>query len=106
MTFAEVCRRASGRRAYNRRRRLERARRVSRLIALLAADPTLPGRLLAAAFEVHESTISRDLKFIAGVKAEYRELTGAELRPSSFRWGRGALGYELVFELRGGVRVR
>ena len=105
MTFDEICRRAAGRRAYNRRRRLDRARRILHLIAMLDVDPTIPGRIFAAGFKVHESTISRDLKFLNGVRSDYRCANGCELRPGSFRWLRGR-GYETVFELREGVRVR
>jgi hypothetical protein len=106
MTFDEVCRRAAGRRAYNRQRRRARQRRISQLITLLAADSTIPNRTLAAACKVHESTISRDLKFIRRVKREYRRMSGCELRPRSFRWLPRGWGYEITFEWRAGVRVR
>ena len=104
MTFAEICRRASGRRAYNRRRRLARERRILDLLFMLDVDPTITGRLCAAVLKVHESTVSRDLKFLNRVRADYRRLNGCELRPGSFRWRRN--GYETVFEVRAGVRVR
>jgi hypothetical protein len=110
MTFDEICRRASGRRAYNAKRRRQRARRISAILALQDRHgDDLPGRVLARTLKVHESTISRDLKFIARVRAAY--CSGSLLakvftdgRPrmlaSSFKWLRGARGYETVYEWR------
>jgi hypothetical protein len=106
-TFDEACRRAGGRRAYNRRRRLERARRIQTILRLQDAQPPyLSGRDLAALLEVHEATVSRDLKFINRVKADYRRRNGAEMHARSFRWIDDATGWQTVFEIRHGVRVR
>jgi hypothetical protein len=54
---------------------------------------------------VHGATVSRDLKFIRRVKEEYRRSNGAEMHARSFRFARGG-GYETVYEIRWGVRVR
>lgn len=113
-TFDEACRRAAGRRAYNRRRRLERARRISALFALLDWEPGLTGRELAARFGVHESTVSRDLRFVREVRARWASMMGkikvgprlSEFRPSSFAWRDDARGWEISFVVRHGVRVR
>ncbi len=67
--FNEACLRAAGRRAYNRRRRLERARRISAILVVQDRHGEVRGRVLAAALGVHEATISRDLKFIKDVSA-------------------------------------
>lgn len=105
-SFDEACKRAAGRRAYNKRRRLARQRRVTTILRLLDVQPNMSGRDLAAVLKVHEATISRDLKFIRKVKAEYsRSNWGAEMHARSFRFIRGG-GYETVFEIRYGVRVR
>ena len=114
-SFDEICRRASGRRAYNRKRRLARAERIKNILALQDASRIaeargegirLTGRILAAHFDVHEATVSRDLKFIRKLRADFRRTCGAELRASSFRWLRHALGWQTTFEIRHGVRVR
>src|ERR1043166_4798883 len=107
MTFDEVCRRASGRRAYNKRRRLIRARRISIILGLQDHFREIPGRYLASVLGVHESTISRDLAFIAKVKADYRRTNwGAEMHANSFRWIENARGYETVFHYKDGVRLK
>jgi IS30 family transposase len=72
MNFDAVCRRASGRRAYNRRRRLARQRRIAQIIAFQAREPGLTGRELAARLRVHESTVRRDLKAVARIREEWR----------------------------------
>ncbi len=106
-SFDSVCRRAGGRRAYNKRRRLERARRISAILALQDAELSLTGRELAARFGVHEATISRDLRFIESVRAQFQIMAwGAKMRASSFRWVRGARGHALTFQIRNGVRTR
>jgi hypothetical protein len=114
-SFDEICRRASGRRAYNRRRRLERARRIETILFLQDAARVakargegvrLTGRILAEHFGVHEATVSRDLKFIRRLRADYRRMCGAELRAASFKWLRNALGWEITFEMRYGARIR
>ncbi len=112
-SFDEVCRRADGRRAYNKRRRLERARRISAILALQDSQPNLNGRELAARFSVHEATISRELAFITELRADFRRMMQrfhpslhCELRASSFRWLRDARGHELVFEMHAGRRTR
>lgn len=114
-SFDEICRRASGRRAYNRKRRLARALRIKTILTLqdaarvaeMRGDPVrLTGRVLAAHFGVHEATVSRDLKFIRRLRAHYRKMNGAELWASSFKWLRNARGWETTFEIRHGVRVR
>ncbi|MDQ3257361.1 MAG: HTH domain-containing protein, partial [Acidobacteriota bacterium] len=81
--FNEACLRAAGRRAYNARRRLARAARISRILALQDRYE-LTGRELAAMLRVHEGTISRDLKFIEGVRADYRRWTGREMTARNF----------------------
>ncbi len=83
-SFNEACLRAAGRRAYNAARRRARAARISRILALLDLYD-LSGRDLAALFRVHEATISRDLRFIKQVKADYRRRTGCEMAARSFR---------------------
>lgn len=104
-SFDEICRRAGGRRAYNKKRRLERAARICRILAL-QEQGQWTGRELAARLDVHEATISRDLKFINRVRADYRRRTGCEMWASSFSWIRGARGWETVFKISYGVRVR
>jgi len=79
MGFDEVCRRAGGRRAYNRKRRLARARRISAIIALQALG-VVKGRKVAALLGVHEGTVSRDLKFVRRVRGEYRQMIGYECK--------------------------
>ena len=107
MTFDEVCRRASGRRADNRQRRLIRARRISIILGLQDHFKKIPGRYLASIFGVHESTISRDLAFIAKVKADYRkDAFGCEMHANSFRWIKDARGYETKFHILNGVRLK
>src|SRR5689334_3592287 len=65
------------------------------------------GRYLASVLGVHESTISRDLAFIAKVKADYRRTNwGAEMHANSFRWIENARGYETVFHYQDGVRLK
>ncbi len=54
-SFNEACLRAGGRRAYNARRRRERAARISRILAL-QDQHVLTGRELAARLRVHEGT--------------------------------------------------
>lgn len=104
--FKEACRRAAGRRAYNRRRRLARQHRISAIILLQDKRPDVSGRELARALKVSESTVSRDLKFIRRVRRDYaRQSWGARMTARSFRWLRGG-GFETVFEIRCGVRVR
>ena len=105
-TFDEACKRAAGRRAYNRKRRLAREHRIVTILRLLDVRPGMSGRELASALRVHEATVSRDLKFIRKVKAEYsRGNYGARMHAGAFRFIRGG-GYETVFEIRHGVRVR
>jgi predicted DNA-binding transcriptional regulator YafY len=83
-----------------------RERRITCLIALQSSRELFPtGRELATLFHVHEATISRDLKFIRRVRAEFRKFNGAELSSRGFRFLRGG-GYETVLEVRDGVRVR
>jgi hypothetical protein len=107
MTFDEVCRRASGRRAYNRRRRLIRAHRISIILGLQDHFSEIPGRYLASVLGVHESTISRDLAFIAKIKANYRKSAfGCEMHANSFRWIQDARGYETQFHILNGVRLK
>ncbi len=103
--FNEACLRAAGRRAYNARRRLARAARISRILSLQDRYD-LTGRALAARLRVHEGTISRDLKFIEGVRASYRSATGCEMTARSFRWVEGGRGWETTFEICDGRRVR
>ena|ERR1051326_5784298 len=105
-SFGEACKRAAGRRAYNKRRRLARERRIVAILRLLDARPGISGRELAGILKVHEATVSRDLKFIRRVQAEYsRGNFGARMHAGSFRFIRGG-GYEMVFEIRHGVRLR
>ncbi len=103
--FNEACLRAAGRRAYNARRRLARTVRISRILALQDLSD-LNGRDLAALLRVHEATISRDLRFIKQVKANYRRSTGCEMTARSFRWIQGGRGWETTFEMRDGVRLK
>jgi hypothetical protein len=108
-TFDEACRRAAGRRAYNRKRRLERARRISAIFRLLdRRDYT--GRELAALLGVHEATISRDLRFIRKIKREWeRDIVGQmgfRMYARNFFWGRDALSHGTTFLFQNGVRVR
>jgi len=103
MSFDEICRRASGRRAYNRRRRLARARRISAIIAL-QAQGIVKGRELAARLRVHEGTISRDLRFVRKVRREYARMCGAVMWPNSFRWIEDGRGYEIKFHWQEGFR--
>jgi predicted DNA-binding transcriptional regulator YafY len=105
-TFDEACKRAAGRRAYNRARRLKRAKRILRILELLDKGPIKSGRDLAARLGVHESTISRDLKFIVKVMADFRRGTGARMFSRNFRWIEDARGYETKFLIRNGVRVK
>jgi predicted DNA-binding transcriptional regulator YafY len=103
--FNEACLRAAGRRAYNARRRLARTVRISRILALQDFHD-LTGRELAALLKVHEATISRDLRFINRVKADYRRSVGCEMTAGSFRWIEGGQGWQTTFEMRDGVRVK
>ncbi len=105
-TFDEACKRAAGRRAYNRARRLKRAQRISRILSLLDGGSIKSGRDLAAQLGVHEATISRDLKFIVKVMSDFRSGTGARMYAHNFRWIEDARGYETKFEIRNGVRVK
>jgi DeoR/GlpR family transcriptional regulator of sugar metabolism len=76
------------------------------VLALLDRQPDLTGRELAELLGVHESTTSRDLKFINQVREDFRRTNfGAEMRASSFAWLRAARGYQLTFLIRNGVRV-
>jgi hypothetical protein len=107
MTFDQICRRASGRRAYNKRRRLIRANRISVILGLQDHFREIPGRYLASVLGVHESTISRDLAFINKVKAGYRkDAYGCEKHANSFRWIKDARGYETKFHIFNGVRLK
>ncbi len=81
------------------------AARISRILSLQDRYE-LTGRELAALLRVHEGTISRDLKFIEGVRAGYRSATGCEMTARSFRWSEGGRGWETTFEMRDGRRVR
>jgi hypothetical protein len=113
MTFNEVCRRASGRRAYNRQRRLIRARRISIILGLQDHFGEIQGRYLASVLGVHEATISRDLKFIGKLKRDWESMM-RPLHPSirqgmtaqSFRWIKDARGYEIKFHVLNGVRLK
>ncbi len=105
MGFDEVCRRAGGRRAYNRKRRLARARRISAIIALQALG-VVKGRKVAALLGVHEGTVSRDLKFVRRVRGEYRQMIGYEMLPQSFRWIADGRGYEITFHYEEGMRLQ
>lgn len=105
-SFEEACRRAAGRRAYNRRRRLARQRRISAILRLQDAKAAVTGRELARALRVSESTVSRDLAFVRRVRRDYEWRNwGARMTARSFRWLRGG-GFETVFEIRDGVRIR
>lgn len=112
--FEDACRRAAGRRAYNRRRRLERARRICVLLALLDGEPDMTGRELAARLGVHEATISRDQRFVAQVRETFRltvaglggGLDRAAFRASCFSWLLDGRGWGVCFEMRNGARVR
>ena len=106
--FNEACLRAAGRRAYNRQRRLERARRISAILVVQDRHGEVKGRVLAAALGVHEATISRDLKFIERIKAHYRQSNpfGCEMRANSFKWVEDARGYETIFHYQNGVRLK
>jgi hypothetical protein len=67
----------------------------------------MPDFLLPPALGAHESTVSRDLKFINKVRASYRRnIFGCEMHSSSFRWIKNGRGYETVFKVVNGVRVR
>lgn len=113
-SFDEICRRASGRRAYNKRRRLARAHRISAMIAAQVWRADITGRELAAHLGVHESTVSRDLKFIKRLRRDFGRMIGDlggglaenEMSPRSFKWLRNARGWEITFEIRNGMRVR
>ena len=100
--------RAAGRRTYNRRRRLERAQRISAILAVQDRYTAVKGRVLAAALNVHEATICRDLKFIREIKDRYRRANpfGCEMRANSFRWTDDARGYETTFHYRNGIRLK
>lgn len=109
--FDEACRLASARRAYNKRRRLARARRISAIFRALDSYPNAKGCELAAALKVSEATISRDLRFVRQMQKQFAEMIPGALGPyrmtaRNFFWGRDALGHGLVFEIRNGVRVR
>lgn len=108
-TLAEAYKRAAGRRAYNRRRRLARARRISRIFRLLDRRD-YSGRELAELLGVHETTISRDLRFIRRVKRDWeRSIVGQlgfRMYARNFFWGRDALSHGTSFLLQNGVRVR
>jgi hypothetical protein len=108
MTFDEACRRAAGRRAYNRQRRLERARRISAILVVQDRQGDVKGRTLAAALGVHEATISRDLKFIKRIKDRYRRSNpfGCEMRACSFKWIADGRGWETTFLIRDGARLK
>jgi hypothetical protein len=97
--------RAAGRRAYNKKRRLARAARISRIWGLLDQDENISGRELAVLCGVHEATISRDLKFIFEVRERFKQLTGCQMRARNFSWTDEANGYQTVFRIRNGVRV-
>lgn len=87
-------------------RRLARERRITRIVAMQSTRGfDLTGRELAAFLKVHEATISRDLKFIRRVRAEFRKRNGAEMSARGFRFLRGGW-LETTFEIRHGVRVR
>ena len=114
MNFDAVCRRASGRRAYNRRRRLARQRRIAQIIVLQARGPHLTGRELAALLRVHESTVSRDLKAVARIREEWRRfmaehgpagVSDVPLLPESFSFGRraGRTSMSTRFKFKDGV---
>jgi hypothetical protein len=74
MNFDEVCRRAAGRRADNRRRRLGRARRISAILAPQARMQHPTGREPAALLKVHEAAVSSDLKFVAVIRLRWGEM--------------------------------
>lgn len=104
--FNEACQRAAGRRAYNKRRRLVRERRITLIIAMQGSrDFEMTGRELATLFHVHEATISRDLKWIRRVRAEFRKRNGAEMSARGFRFLPGGR-HQTILEVRHGVRVR
>jgi predicted DNA-binding transcriptional regulator YafY len=111
MTFDEICHRAAGRRAYNKRRRLARQTRISAILSLLD-EYELTGRQVAALFGVHEATASRDLKFIRKLKAEYLRMQKGlnlpryELTAQSFRWREKPFGWELSLHILHGIRIR
>ena len=102
-TFDEACKRAAGRRAYNRARRLQRADRILDILSLLDGKPSRSGRDLARRLGVHESTISRDLKFINQVSAEFQRATGSRMYAHNFRWIEDGRGYETKFRFGDGV---
>ena len=105
-SFNEACKRAAGRRAYNKRRRLARQRRVTAILRLLDVQPDLSGRNLAATLKVHEATISRDLKFIRKVRRHYLKISDGEpMQARSFRWLRGG-AWEITYLWQDGVRLR
>jgi IS30 family transposase len=75
-------------------------------IITLQAHGMVKGRALAARLGVHESTVSRDLKFVRRVRREYRKSNGCEMWPQSFRWLADGRGYETKFHWQEGVRLR
>jgi hypothetical protein len=108
-SFAEICRRAGGRRAYNSRRARSRAARITRILELQDRGVRLTGRGWAALFGVHEATASRDLAFVRRLREQFGRMVGRaefEMRAANFVWGRGARSYSLTFEMRGGRRIR
>ena len=112
-TFGEACKRAAGRRAYNKKRRRARERRISALIASRFWRSEVTARELAAALGVHESTVSRDLKFIRRIRREWGRMMGGfvgfgevEMSARSFRFLPRGRGYELSYHYEDGVRRR
>ncbi|HEY0006378.1 MAG TPA: HTH domain-containing protein [Pyrinomonadaceae bacterium] len=97
-TFDEAIKRAAGRRAYNRKRRLEREARIARILRLLDSEE-LTGRELAVLMEVHEATISRDLRFIKRLRRNFRRMVApfdVQMKAHHFRWLEGG-SYKLSF---------
>jgi hypothetical protein len=84
------------------------------MIAAQVWRADITGRELAAHLGVHESTVSRDLKFIKRLRRDFGRMIGDlggglaenEMSPRSFKWLRNARGWEITFEIRNGMRVR
>jgi hypothetical protein len=88
--------------------------RISIILELQASVPELTGRELAALLKVHESTVSRYLKFIALVRRQWREMMSSapagfqdvQMMPQNFSWIRDGRDWQFTFKWRNGVRVQ
>ncbi len=96
MNFDQICRRAGGRRAYNKRRRLAQGERILLIFTLLRHISFFSSRDLSVILGVSEATISRDRAFIERHEDDLWPLSQDEMARLRFSWLTGDGQYQTL----------